>query len=287
VLGGDAVPGEQDTLPSDRPEAEDIDALMRSHEALANQVQALEHENAELRRTHTAQVIPEAATDSVQRACLALTGSPVDATLLTTVLADLNAALGSSRVTLTFNGPLWTDTALENVRVIPEAPRLIDEPTLLGLLNGAGVHQYASGAAIAVPVGQGPSTYAVLVAEMDGAVFAPWQTQLVRTFSGTLAVALVAAATHQRSTKQLLLEQRTALAGKLHDSLLPSISLTKLQLGRLQMLASRMGSWGSDELSHVANEVRAGMDQSVTRVRELLTQLRPPAPRNGADRERH
>jgi two-component system, NarL family, nitrate/nitrite sensor histidine kinase NarX len=69
-----------------------------------------------------------------------------------------------------------------------------------------------------------------------------------------------------------LMEERAAIARELHDSLAQSLSYTKIQVSRFQILQQK--SADSKELDSALDEIRTGIDAAYRQLREILTTFR-------------
>lgn len=102
--------------------------------------------------------------------------------------------------------------------------------------------------------------------------FPNWFLQLAeascRHIAGTVATQLRI----QEERRLALLEERTAIARELHDSLAQSLSFMKIQVSRLQIMIGRKMS--TEDLLSVAGELREGLNGAHRRLRELLTTFR-------------
>jgi two-component system nitrate/nitrite sensor histidine kinase NarX len=105
-----------------------------------------------------------------------------------------------------------------------------------------------------------------------GRALEAWQLELAQTIGRHIGAALAAAERREEHQRLSLLEERSAIARELHDSLAQSLSYTKIQLTRLSALLER----GSDPQAAqaVLDELREGVSSAYRQLRELLTTFR-------------
>lgn len=126
---------------------------------------------------------------------------------------------------------------------------------------------------ITLALDDGERRYGVLpLALARDQVLAPWQMQLLRQIAGHIATALANVRRNDESRRLALLEERSAIARELHDSLAQSLSYLKIQVTRLE--ASLAGSTPSPQTKQVVGELRDGLAGAYRQLRELLTTFR-------------
>jgi two-component system nitrate/nitrite sensor histidine kinase NarX len=99
-----------------------------------------------------------------------------------------------------------------------------------------------------------------------------WQLELAQTIGRHIGAALAAAERREEHQRLALLEERSAIARELHDSLAQSLSYTKIQLTRLSALLERGGD--PQAAQAVLDELREGVSSAYRQLRELLTTFR-------------
>jgi two-component system nitrate/nitrite sensor histidine kinase NarX len=99
-----------------------------------------------------------------------------------------------------------------------------------------------------------------------------WQLELAQTIGRHVGAALAAAERREEHQRLALLEERSAIARELHDSLAQSLSYTKIQLTRLSALLERDGDPRAAQV--VLDELREGVSSAYRQLRELLTTFR-------------
>ena len=99
-----------------------------------------------------------------------------------------------------------------------------------------------------------------------------WQIELAQTIGSHIGAALAAAERREEHQRLSLLEERSAIARELHDSLAQSLSYTKIQLTRLSALLEAGGNAPTAQL--VLDELREGVSSAYRQLRELLTTFR-------------
>jgi two-component system nitrate/nitrite sensor histidine kinase NarX len=126
---------------------------------------------------------------------------------------------------------------------------------------------------ISVPLVDGGVAYGVMpLALVPGRGLEAWQLELAQTIGRHIGAALAAAERRQEHQRLALLEERSAIARELHDSLAQSLSYTKIQLMRLSTLMDS----GADSTAAqaVLAELREGVASAYRQLRELLTTFR-------------
>lgn len=101
-----------------------------------------------------------------------------------------------------------------------------------------------------------------------GQTLAAAQRELAQAVAGQVATALAAAESREEHRRLALLEERSAIARELHDSIAQSLSYAKIQLARLSVLIE------SPQARAVVDELRVGVATAYRQVRELLTTFR-------------
>lgn len=108
-----------------------------------------------------------------------------------------------------------------------------------------------------------------------GQMLAPWQVELAQTVGRHIGAALAAAEARDEHRRLALLEERSAIARELHDSLAQSLSYTKIQLARLSALLSAANAQTDvAQAREVVQELRDGVSAAYRQLRELLTTFR-------------
>ncbi len=131
-----------------------------------------------------------------------------------------------------------------------------------------------------VPLTGSGTRYGVMpLALAPGKGLEPWQLELAETIGHHIGAALAAAERRQEHQRLALLEERSAIARELHDSLAQSLSYTKIQLMRLSTLMH--GRTGPPEAQQVLAELREGVASAYRQLRELLTTFRLKAGGDG------
>lgn len=87
-----------------------------------------------------------------------------------------------------------------------------------------------------------------------------------------LALALGSSMRLQEGRRVALVEERTAMARELHDSLAQSLAALRMQVSRLQIQALR--SAPADDLKATTAEIRVGLDAAYRKLRDLITTFR-------------
>lgn len=100
----------------------------------------------------------------------------------------------------------------------------------------------------------------------------PEQNLMLTSLADTIGAALANEARKDQAHRVALMEERTAIARELHDSIAQSLSFTKIQASRLQSLLAKGAA--AEELDSVLLEIRSGIQSAYAQLRELLTTFR-------------
>src|SRR5574340_7057 len=126
---------------------------------------------------------------------------------------------------------------------------------------------------LSLPLKDTEQLYGVLQLEMlAGKELAQWQIQLLEALSTHIGIAIGTARRTEQSRRLSLLDERTALARDLHDSLAQSLAYMKIQVSRLKPLVDSSGT--GTEAGEVLAELREGLNSAYRQLRELLTTFR-------------
>jgi two-component system nitrate/nitrite sensor histidine kinase NarX len=98
------------------------------------------------------------------------------------------------------------------------------------------------------------------------------QHQMLAALADTIGAALANEGRKDQEHRVALLEERTAIARELHDSIAQSLSFTKIQISRFQSLQAKSAE--SAVLDEVLSEIRSGIQAAYGQLRELLTTFR-------------
>lgn len=99
-----------------------------------------------------------------------------------------------------------------------------------------------------------------------------WQMELAETMGRHVGAALAVAERREEHRRLGVLEERAAIARELHDSLAQSLSYTKIQIARLAAALEREGR--DAQAVAVLAELREGVNGAYRQLRELLTTFR-------------
>lgn len=113
----------------------------------------------------------------------------------------------------------------------------------------------------------------VLKVEADeDRLFDERDVQLLEVAAQLLSMVMGVHGREQEVRRVALLEERSAIARELHDSLAQSLSFMKIQIARLQSKVSKGAA--SDEILAVTSELREGLNTAYQELRELLSTFR-------------
>lgn len=110
----------------------------------------------------------------------------------------------------------------------------------------------------------------ITLAEHDG--ISAEQHLMLTSLADTIGAALANETRKDQEHRMALIEERTAIARELHDSIAQSLSFTKIQVSRFQSLLAQDAH--RDMLENVLLEIRAGIQSAYAQLRELLTTFR-------------
>jgi len=126
---------------------------------------------------------------------------------------------------------------------------------------------------VSIPLLDGERSYGVMpLTLVAGQELVPAQLELAQVIARHVAAALAAEEGRDEHRRLALLEERSAIARELHDSIAQSLSYTKIQLARLSALVAQ-GASGA-EAREVVTELRTGVSTAYRQLRELLTTFR-------------
>lgn len=166
---------------------------------------------------------------------------------------------------------------------------ICDAVQCAGCLDDAKVHWHAlppatstPGSAarqvVTVPIIDGDNRFGVMPLMLNpGQQLDAWQLELAQTVGRHLGAALSAAEARDEHRRLALLEERSAIARELHDSLAQSLSYTKIQLTRLSALLNNPTAapeQAQAQAREVVRELREGVSAAYRQLRELLTTFR-------------
>ena len=103
-------------------------------------------------------------------------------------------------------------------------------------------------------------------------LFDETETQLLEVTAQLLTMIMGFQGREQEGRRVALLEERSALARELHDSLAQSLSYMKIQISRLQ--SSAASNMTPDVRDGIINQLREGLDNAYSELRELLATFR-------------
>ncbi len=126
---------------------------------------------------------------------------------------------------------------------------------------------------LAVPISDGKERYGHLFVLFRTAQDCQAQgSQIGEAIGRHLSLAIGNFRRMQEGRRVALIEERTAMARELHDSLAQSLSYMKIQVSRLQTLADRGDA--REGLEATAEELRDGLNGAYRKLRELITTFR-------------
>lgn len=201
-----------------------------------------------------------------------LSESPLDDENYHALLAEIEKLTGMGSVTLCLIDP---DTH-QATRVLASQPHraeslpFCNRPHCQSCLGDGATHPLDAGSELfSIPIRDQERRFGVLIVHQPGLeTMAAWQLPLLEAVACHIASALQAAERAEYHRRVALLEERTAIARELHDSLAQSLSYLKIQVSRLQVLPV------SAEAHAIVVELREGLNSAYRQLRELITTFR-------------
>lgn len=127
--------------------------------------------------------------------------------------------------------------------------------------------------ALSVPVRDLENHYGILLAiPPKGGAFPPWQIKLLETLGKHIGISIGVTRRITQRRCLALIDERSAIARELHDSLAQSLSYLKIQVTRLSIL--RKSGADNEQIDEVQHELEDGLDSAYRHLRELLTTFR-------------
>ena len=207
-----------------------------------------------------------------------LSEKPLDGGTLKTVLANLSRALGAEGAVICARHagrarglPLAGDESLRCD--LFERDRCTQCGTDGRLDSRTEMTDRGEQRIVNVPLLDGGVAYGMMPLRLPpGRAMEAWQLELAQTIGRHVGAALAAAERREEHQRLALLEERSAIARELHDSLAQSLSYTKIQLTRLSALLD--GGGDPQAAQAVLDELREGVASAYRQLRELLTTFR-------------
>jgi two-component system nitrate/nitrite sensor histidine kinase NarX len=208
----------------------------------------------------------------------ALSERPLDAATLQTLLVNLGRVLGTEgamicahRADSARGAPIAGDQALH--AELCQRSRCAECFANGKMQSRTEMTDRGERRMISVPLVDGGVVYGVMpLALAPGRALEAWQIELAQTIGRHIGAALAAAERREEHQRLALLEERSAIARELHDSIAQSLSYTKIQLMRLSTLVES----GADAAAAqaVLAELREGVASAYRQLREVLTTFR-------------
>jgi len=244
-------------------------------------VAGLEAEAAWHRRVGEAQNQRQTTATQVSHEVARLIGdSELSAGSLRSALSVLGSACGARTVALVLDARVSrslgfgeTIATLHQPLITPQLPAEHPPRDVSGrLVAGPGEFQ-----TLLVPLCSGGVGIGTLVAEFAGTVRVDdAKVRLAETVARMAALALVGLSDSTESRRLALLEERSAIAAELHDSLAQSLGFMRIQLTRLQRNLAGQAPSGeaADDAERIAAELKEGLNAAYGEVRELISTFR-------------
>lgn len=258
---------------------DEIGRLLESLAELSARQAALDAEERWQRRTSSDQLTRKArALQALHQAGSMFCADHVSEFSLVRGLALLEPALGARTVALCLS-----DAGREALGAAAVLSTRGEPAILQALEHDAGARETAvrlvppsaicDRPSLVVPVCWGDAFVGTLVAEFsEGARVDDPQVALAESFSHLVALAISSASRSREEKRVALMEERSAIAAELHDSLAQSIGFMKIQVARLQRRLE--GENAAAGAAQMATELREGLSVAYRDVRELITAFR-------------
>lgn len=169
--------------------------------------------------------------------------------------------------------PLAADISAANNR-----PEICSQANCAQCMGDGGTCVWPAAAAdgtriVSIPLVDAGRHYGVMPLQIPpGKELAPWQLQLVEAVGRHIGAALAMAQRSEERHRLGLLEERSAIARELHDSLAQSLSYLKIQVTRLQSMLGKQAP--AEHIDGVVGELKSGLNNAYRQLRELLTTFR-------------
>lgn len=272
--------------PDGQRPGDEIDRLVTSLRDLAGRQAGLEAEGRWLRHASGEMLSAKTtALDNLCRAAKLLGESDISELHALSALGILEQTLQARTVGLRLTQTVRIALAAPEILSTRGAPELLRETTaepvgaeitarLLPARDKNGTRT------LLIPVRKGDFAVGMLAAELDAtAAMDDTRVQFAESFARLLGVALSTVIRSHEAQRVALLEERSAIARELHDSLAQSLAYMKIQVARLQhSLDACAPSAGA---AATAQELRDGLNGAYREVRELISAFRTQVGRGG------
>ncbi|HEX4584931.1 MAG TPA: histidine kinase [Burkholderiaceae bacterium] len=272
-------------LVGQRP-GDEIDRLVTSLRDLAGRQAGFEAEGRWLR--HASSELLSAKTTALENLCRTaklLGENDISELHVVSALGILEQTLQARTVGLRLTRTVRVALAAPEILSTGAAPDILGETTaepvgteitarLLPARDKNGTRS------LLLPVRKGDLAVGMLAAELDAtAAMDDTRVQFAENFARLLGVALSTVIRSHEAQRVALLEERSAIARELHDSLAQSLAYMKIQVARLQHSLDA----GAPPASAVATaqELRDGLNGAYREVRELISAFRTQVGRGG------
>lgn len=180
------------------------------------------------------------------------------------ILAQIEDRLGTGPAVLYLSeGPEGHDVRITRDEVTTEVSDDALTPMTRTTQRGDG--------GLRVPLMDGGDGYGVLDVAGAGGALTDWQRQLIETVADHIATARARQHREAARRRLSLMEERSAIARELHDSLAQALSYLKIQTTRLE---HELGDETHPNAQAVVAELREGLNNAYRQLRELLHTFR-------------
>ncbi len=137
-------------------------------------------------------------------------------------------------------------------------------------LKGMGLSRVQT---FSTPIKDQNGQYGILMVELNGRdEMQEWQQRLLETVASHVALAINMAQQVSQTRLVSLLEERSAIARELHDSLAQSLSYLKIQVSRLEKAV--IESEDQSQILDISKVLRSALNGAYRQLRDLLTTFR-------------
>lgn len=274
-----ALPGERTTETDIAPGCDEFDRVRSRLATLQARAAGLEAESAWHRRAGEEQGRRTAAAVRVgHEVARLINDSEFSEGGLVTALGVLGTASEASAVGLLLEPRVCRTLGLAERIASPVVPRMVSQlppdhpprPVVGRLVAGPGNAQ-----TLMVPLTSGDVGVGTLLLEFGPeARVDETRIRLAETVARILALAIVSLSDGAENRRLALLEERSAIAAELHDSLAQSLGFMRIQLARLQRALYDQRLAAESEPGRIAGEIRQGLTAAYGEVRELISTFR-------------
>jgi two-component system nitrate/nitrite sensor histidine kinase NarX len=265
---------------------DEVERLVASLRDLAGQQAGLEAEARWLRQA-SAELLAAKTTalENLCRTSKLLGENEISELHVVSALGILEQTLQANTVGLRLTQPARVALSAPEILSTRQAPDILRETSIEPVASEITarllpMRDKATTRSLLIPVRKGDFVVGMLAAELDATTtMDDARVQFAESFAHLIGIALCSVIRSHEEQRVALLEERSAIAGELHDSLAQSLAFMKIQVARLQHSLTT----GAAPASAIAavQELRDGLTGAYREVRELITAFRVQVGRGG------